>query len=73
MGDLTRYVLEDRICKCGCGEKFKCLSTSKQEFASKKCESYNGKFGTVKKELRLSPEDEKELAKINRLFDDRLN
>lgn len=28
------WLLEDRICLCGCGQKFRCLPTSKARYAS---------------------------------------
>lgn len=69
--DLTRYILEDRLCHCGCHKRFKVLSTSKQIFASRECEFYFAKFGSMKKEESLTAEDQAEVAKINRLFKDK--
>lgn len=70
MTDLTKYILETRVCKCGCKESYRCLTTSKQEFASKKCADFYAKFGKIEKKKTsvLSEQDMKEVAKINKLF-----
>lgn len=69
MTDLTNYVLEDRTCKCGCAETFKVLSTSKQDFASQKCEHWFSKFGKIEKpKHKLSQSDLAELNKLHKLF-----